>query len=82
VEILDWGLWSGFWHDKEWKSLRAIRCNRQGRDPPIVPDVAVMVAAPCATAVATRVVLFTVATDVFDEAHVAVVVRFCVVPLL
>ena len=45
-----------------------------------MPDVAVMLALPCATAVATPVVLFTVATEVFDELQVAVVVRFCVDP--
>jgi hypothetical protein len=46
----------------------------------IVPDVAVMLALPCATAVANPVVLFTVATEVFDEVQVAVVVKFCVDP--
>jgi hypothetical protein len=51
-------------------------------DPLIVPDVAVMVATPCATPVASPVVLFTVAREVFDELQVALVVRFCVVPLL
>ena len=51
-------------------------------EPLIVLDVAVMVVAPCATAVAKPVVLFTVATEVFDEVQVAVLVRFCVVPLL
>jgi hypothetical protein len=45
-----------------------------------VPDVAVTVAVPCATAVANPVVFFTVATEVFEEVQVAVVVRFCVVP--
>jgi hypothetical protein len=51
-------------------------------EPLIVPDVAVMVALPCTTPVANPVVLFTVATEVFEEVHVALVVRFCVVPLL
>jgi hypothetical protein len=48
----------------------------------MLPDLAVMVAVPCATVVANPVVLFTVATEVFEEVQVAVVVRFCVVPLL
>jgi hypothetical protein len=50
--------------------------------PLMAPEVAVMVAVPCATAVAKPVVLFTVATEVFEEVQAAVVVRFCVVPLL
>jgi hypothetical protein len=51
-------------------------------EPLVDPDLAVIVALPVATAVANPVVLFTVATVVFDELHVAVAVRFCVVPLL
>jgi hypothetical protein len=51
-------------------------------DPLIEPDLAVMVAVPIATAVASPVLLFMVATEVFEEVQVAVVVRFCVVPLL
>jgi len=50
-------------------------------EPPIFPEVAVMVAVPGATPLA-RPVLFTVATDVAEEAHLAVLVRFWVVPLL
>jgi hypothetical protein len=51
-------------------------------DPLMLPDLAVMVASPFATAVASPVLLFMVATEVFEEVQVAVVVRFCVVPLL
>jgi hypothetical protein len=51
-------------------------------DPLIEPDLAVMVAVPIATAVASPVLLLMVATEVFEEVQVAVVVRFCVVPLL
>jgi hypothetical protein len=49
--------------------------------PLIVPEVAVMVAVPCATLVASPALL-TVATDFAEEVHVAVLVRFWVVPLL
>jgi hypothetical protein len=49
-------------------------------EPLIVPDLAVIVAAPCARAVASPVLLFIVATEVFDEVQVAVVVKFCVDP--
>ena len=51
-------------------------------DPLIAPDVAVIVAVPCATLVAKPVLVLMVATDVFEEVQLAVVVRFCVVPLL
>jgi hypothetical protein len=47
----------------------------------IVPEVAVIVAVPFATLVASPL-LFTVAIVVADEAHVAVPVRFWVVPSL
>ena len=50
-------------------------------EPLIDPDLAVMVALPCARLVASPL-LFTVAMDVADEVQVAVVVRLCVVPLL
>lgn len=50
-------------------------------EPVIVPEVAVMVVVPTAI-VEARPPLATVATDVEDEAQVAVLVRFCVVPLL
>ncbi|HZW93196.1 MAG TPA: hypothetical protein VFF64_09615, partial [Candidatus Eremiobacteraceae bacterium] len=50
-------------------------------EPLIVPDLAVMVALPGATAVASPALLI-VATAAFDEVQVAVLVRFCVVPLL
>jgi hypothetical protein len=50
--------------------------------PLIVPAVAVMVAVPGVTPVANPVLFFTVATEVAEELHFAVVVRFCVVPLL
>ena len=45
------------------------------------PDVAVIFAVPLATLVA-RPPLLTVATEGAEELHVAVLVRFCVVPLL
>jgi hypothetical protein len=50
-------------------------------EPLIVPDLAVMVALPWATLVASPLVL-TVAIDFAEDVHVAVLVRFCVVPLL
>ena len=50
-------------------------------EPLIVPDLAVMVALPWAKLVA-KPPLLSVATAVFDEVQVAVLVRFCVVPLL
>ena len=50
-------------------------------EPLVVPDLAVMVALPCATLVASPPLL-TVATDFADDVQVAVLVRFCVVPLL
>ena len=51
-------------------------------EPLIVPEVALMVAVPGATPVANPVLPLTVATDVANELHTAVLVRFCVVPLL
>jgi hypothetical protein len=51
-------------------------------EPLIVPEVAVIVAVPCATLVAKPVLALMVATEVFEEVQLAVVVRFCVVPLL
>ena len=51
-------------------------------EPLIVPEVAMIVALPGVTLVASPVWVLTVATEVFDEVQVAVVVRFCVVPLL
>jgi hypothetical protein len=51
-------------------------------DPLIVPEVAVMVALPCARLLANPVWSPTVATDVFDEAQLAVVLKFCVEPSL
>jgi hypothetical protein len=50
-------------------------------EPLIVPEVAVVVALPCVRLVA-RPLLAIVATAVFDDVQLAVVVRFCVVPLL
>jgi hypothetical protein len=50
-------------------------------EPLIVPDLAVMVVLPLATLVANPPLL-TVAIDFAEEVQVAVVVRFCVVPLL
>ena len=50
-------------------------------EPLIAPDLAVMVALPSATLVASPPLL-TVATDFVEEVQVAVLVRFCVVPLL
>jgi hypothetical protein len=49
-------------------------------EPLIVPDLAVMVALPGATLAANPPL--TVATAVLEEIQVAVLVRFCVVPLL
>ncbi len=51
-------------------------------EPLIVPEAAAMVAIPCATPMANPVLILTVATEVFDEVQLAVVVRFFVVPLL
>jgi hypothetical protein len=45
-------------------------------EPLIAPDVAVTVAVPCATLVASPVWTLIVATDVFEEVQLAVVVRF------
>ena len=50
-------------------------------DPLIVPEVAVMLADPCATAVANPPLL-TVATEVAEDVHVTELVMFCDVPLL
>jgi len=50
-------------------------------EPMTVPDLAVIVVDPCDAAVAKPAVL-TVATEVFDELQVAVLIRFCLVPLL
>jgi hypothetical protein len=50
-------------------------------EPWIVPDVALIVAVPFATLVANPPLL-TVAIVVADDVQVAVLVRFCVVPLL
>lgn len=50
-------------------------------DPLMVPDVAVMVAFPCATPLANPALL-TVAIAGFDEVQLVVLVRFWVVPLV
>jgi hypothetical protein len=50
-------------------------------EPLMAPDVAVMVAPPCAALVASPPLL-TVAVAVDDDIHIAALVRFCVVPLL
>ena len=50
-------------------------------EPLIVPDLAVIAVLPWATLVANPP-LFTVATPTFEDVQVAVLVRFCVVPLL
>jgi hypothetical protein len=50
-------------------------------EPLTVPDLAVMVADPCATPVAKPPLLM-VAIAVVEEVQVALPVRFCVVPLL
>ena len=50
-------------------------------EPLMFPDFAVMVAVPWATPAASPELLM-VATDVVAELQVAVLVRFCVVPLL
>ena len=46
-----------------------------------LPEVAMMVAVPLATPVATPLLLM-VATELAEEVHVAVLVRFCVVPFV
>jgi hypothetical protein len=51
-------------------------------EPWIVPEAAVIVVVPIATAIASPVWVGIVAVAVEDEVHVADVVRFCVVPLL
>jgi hypothetical protein len=51
-------------------------------EPVILPAVAVIVAVPAVTPVANPVCSLMVATEVLDEVQLAVVVRFCVVPLL
>ena len=51
-------------------------------EPLIAPEVAVIVTVPCATLVAKPVLALMVATEVFEEVQLAVVVRFCVLPLL
>jgi len=51
-------------------------------EPVILPAVAVIVEEPAATPVANPVCSLMVATAVLDEVQLAVVVRFCVVPLL
>jgi hypothetical protein len=50
-------------------------------EPLIVPEAEMMVALPCAILVASPPLL-TVAIDVTEDVQVAVLVRFCVVPLL
>jgi len=50
-------------------------------EPLIVPEVAVIVAVPCATLVAKPLPLM-VAIEVAEEVHVAVLVRVWVLPLL
>jgi hypothetical protein len=50
-------------------------------EPLIVPDLAVMVVLPWAT-LAAKPPLLTVAIDVDEEVQMAVLVRFCVAPLL
>jgi len=50
-------------------------------EPLTLPEVAAMVAVPGATLVASPA-LFTVATATADELHLAVLLRFCVLPLL
>ena len=50
-------------------------------EPWIVPEVAVTVAVPCARLVANPTE-FTVAIDVAEDVHAAVLLRFCVLPLL
>jgi hypothetical protein len=50
-------------------------------EPLIVPEVAVIVVVPVATLVASPLLL-TVATEVDEDVQVAVLLRFCVLPLL
>ena len=61
--------------------VRTAEVTVNAADPLIVPDDAVIVADPGAIAEA-RPPLLTVATAVFDDAHVTEEVRFCVEPLL
>jgi len=50
-------------------------------DPLIVPEVAVMLADPCATPVASPAAL-TVANEVAEDVHETELVMFCEAPLL
>jgi hypothetical protein len=50
-------------------------------DPEIAPELAVMVVVPWATLVASPPLVI-VATEVADEAHFTVLLRFCVLPSL
>jgi hypothetical protein len=61
--------------------LRTAAVTVSVADPLIVPDVALMVVVPFATPVA-KPALLTVAAPVAEEVQVAVLVKFCVVPLL
>jgi hypothetical protein len=61
--------------------LRTAAVTVSVAEPLIVPDVAVIVAVPGASVVASPAVL-TVAMEAADDVHVAVLVRICVVPLL
>jgi hypothetical protein len=60
-------------------STGSVTVNRA--EPLIVPEVAVIVAVPCATLV-TNPLLLIVAIDFADDVHVALLVSVCVVPLL
>ena len=62
--------------------VRAAAVTVNAAEPLILPEVAVIVAVPGVTVVAKPVCNLTLATEVFEEVQLAVVVRFCVVPLL
>jgi hypothetical protein len=57
------------------------RVTVNAAEPLIVPEAAVIIVPPGATALAIPPV-FTVATEVTDELHCTDMVRFCVLPLL
>jgi hypothetical protein len=61
--------------------INAAAVTAKVAEPAIAPEVAVIVAVPCATLVAKPLLLI-VAIEVDEEVQVAVLVSVCVVPLL
>jgi hypothetical protein len=61
--------------------INAAAVTAKVAEPVIAPEVAVIVAVPCATLVAKPLLLI-VAIEVDEEVQVAVLVSVCVVPLL